>query len=82
MAKCIVKDCDNQQHCRGLCQRHYYQSKTDKTIPIREAMTIQEIGRLGGKVSGIPKGFGSDRALAIKSGRKGGRISRRVKSGQ
>lgn len=40
----------------------------------------KKIGKKGGKVMGIMKGFAANRELASKAGRKGGLISRRGKS--
>ena len=40
----------------------------------------RHIGRIGGKVCGIAKGFALNHDLAIEAGRKGGSISRRGKS--
>lgn len=37
----------------------------------------REVGRKGGSVSGIAKGFALNPAKAAEAGRKGGRISRR-----
>lgn len=44
----------------------------------------RELGRLGGKVKGILKGFALNPELAKKAGKKGGTISRRtgVKNGE
>lgn len=39
----------------------------------------KNIGHLGGSVKSPNKGFGSNRALAVEAGRKGGSISRRGK---
>lgn len=38
------------------------------------------LGKKGGKVTGLMKGFAANRELASKAGRKGGLISRRGKS--
>lgn len=40
----------------------------------------QRIGKMGGKICGIPKGFSLNHELAVEAGRKGGTISRRGKS--
>ena len=40
----------------------------------------KRIGSLGGRVSGIKKGFALNPELASKAGAKGGRISKRGKS--
>ena len=40
----------------------------------------KKIGKKGGKVMGVMKGFAANRELASKAGRKGGLISRRGKS--
>ena len=40
----------------------------------------KKIGKKGGKVMGVMKGFASNRELASKAGRKGGLISRRGKA--
>lgn len=40
----------------------------------------KRIGSLGGRVSGIKKGFALNLELAVKAGRKGGRISKRGKA--
>ena len=40
----------------------------------------KRIGAIGGRVSGIKKGFALNPELAVKAGRKGGRISKRGKA--
>lgn len=40
----------------------------------------RRIGSLGGSVSGIKKGFSLNHELAVKAGKKGGRISKRGKA--
>lgn len=40
----------------------------------------KNIGKKGGKVMGVMKGFAANRELASKAGRKGGLISRRGKA--
>ena len=40
----------------------------------------KRIGSLGGRVSGIKKGFALNPELARKAGKKGGRISKRGKA--
>lgn len=40
----------------------------------------KRIGSLGGRVSGIKKGFALNPELASKAGKKGGRISKRGKA--
>ena len=41
---------------------------------------FRRIGAIGGRVSGIKKGFALNPELAKKAGRKGGRISKRGKA--
>lgn len=40
----------------------------------------KELGRLGGSVKGLMKGFAANRELARKAGSKGGSISKRGKA--
>lgn len=49
----------------------------EKTIKTLGPDFYREIGRKGGSVSGIAKGFALNPAKAAEAGRKGGRISRR-----